>query len=87
MLDSPDPIGTEEYRRNEALFAKSRCTPDEGVRARTAALTERDFHRRPARAEREAIQREKLMLPPLPTTTIGSFPQTPDVRSVRARGT
>jgi 5-methyltetrahydropteroyltriglutamate--homocysteine methyltransferase len=84
MLSDPDPSATEAYKRNEALFAAPRCTPDEEVRARVAALTERDFTRLPTRSEREALQREKLKLQPLPTTTIGSFPQTPDVRAIRA---
>ena len=34
--------------------------------------------------EREAAQAERLHLPPLPTTTIGSFPQTTDIRKARA---
>ncbi|MFW7268950.1 5-methyltetrahydropteroyltriglutamate--homocysteine S-methyltransferase [Gluconacetobacter sp. Hr-1-5] len=33
---------------------------------------------------RQAVQREALNLPPFPTTTIGSFPQTPEVRQARA---
>ncbi|PWU11216.1 MAG: 5-methyltetrahydropteroyltriglutamate--homocysteine S-methyltransferase [Verrucomicrobia bacterium] len=33
---------------------------------------------------RKTVQREKLGLPVLPVTTIGSFPQTPELRSVRA---
>ncbi|HEX5683309.1 MAG TPA: 5-methyltetrahydropteroyltriglutamate--homocysteine S-methyltransferase [Ideonella sp.] len=33
---------------------------------------------------RQRLQRERLNLPPLPTTTIGSFPQTPTIRAVRA---
>lgn len=33
--------------------------------------------------ERIKIQKEKLKLPPLPTTTIGSFPQTPEIRKLR----
>jgi len=36
-------------------------------------------------AERALLQRGALGLPPLPTTTIGSFPQTKEVRSARAR--
>ena len=84
LLDSPNPTKEEAYKRNEALLAGPRCKPDEAVRARVAALTERDFTRLPALPEREAIQRNKLKLPPLPTTTIGSFPQTPDVRAIRA---
>ncbi len=38
----------------------------------------------PARPERAEAQRTRLALPPLPTTTIGSFPQTTRVRQVRA---
>ncbi|RKY81325.1 5-methyltetrahydropteroyltriglutamate--homocysteine S-methyltransferase, partial [candidate division KSB1 bacterium] len=33
--------------------------------------------------ERIRVQKEKLGLPPLPTTTIGSFPQTPEIRKLR----
>ena len=33
--------------------------------------------------ERIRVQKEKLELPPLPTTTIGSFPQTPEIRKLR----
>ena len=53
------------------------------VRARTAALTEADRTREPY-LEREAAQTEHLHLPPLPTTTIGSFPQTTEIRKARA---
>ena len=53
------------------------------VRSRTAALTDADRAREPY-LEREAAQTERLHLPPLPTTTIGSFPQTTDIRKARA---
>ncbi|MFD6091088.1 5-methyltetrahydropteroyltriglutamate--homocysteine S-methyltransferase [Oerskovia sp. NPDC060338] len=53
------------------------------VRERAAALTEGDFSRGDY-AERAAAQQAKLNLPPLPTTTIGSFPQTPEIRRARA---
>ena len=54
------------------------------VRARTAALTSADFNRSEY-GVREAAQEKALALPPLPTTTIGSFPQTSEIRSARAR--
>lgn len=54
------------------------------VRARLAALTTADFNRS-AYEVREAAQEQALALPPLPTTTIGSFPQTSEIRSARAR--
>jgi 5-methyltetrahydropteroyltriglutamate--homocysteine methyltransferase len=54
------------------------------VRARTEALTAADFNRSEYPV-REAAQEAALDLPPLPTTTIGSFPQTSEIRSARAR--
>ena len=53
------------------------------VRSRTAALTDADRAREPY-LEREAAQTERLHLPPLPTTTIGAFPQTTEIRKARA---
>ncbi|WP_454856368.1 5-methyltetrahydropteroyltriglutamate--homocysteine S-methyltransferase [Promicromonospora soli] len=53
------------------------------VRDRTAALTAADVERAPY-AERAAAQQARLELPPLPTTTIGSFPQTAEIRRTRA---
>lgn len=55
----------------------------DAVRERIAALGAADF-RRPDYAVRVEAQ-EELGLPPLPTTTIGSFPQTADIRRARAR--
>ena len=54
------------------------------VRSRTAALTDADRAREPY-LEREGAQAERLHLPPLPTTTIGSFPQTTEIRKARAQ--
>ncbi|WP_425953714.1 5-methyltetrahydropteroyltriglutamate--homocysteine S-methyltransferase [Xylanimonas sp. McL0601] len=53
------------------------------VRARVAGLEADDETRAPY-AERAAAQAERLRLPLLPTTTIGSFPQTPEIRSARS---
>jgi 5-methyltetrahydropteroyltriglutamate--homocysteine methyltransferase len=57
---------------------------DGKVRLRAAELTDADFSRS-AYAGRLAAQDAALNLPPLPTTTIGSFPQTGDIRKERAR--
>jgi 5-methyltetrahydropteroyltriglutamate--homocysteine methyltransferase len=54
------------------------------VRERLAALVPTDFQRGEY-ADRRAAQDEALNLPPLPTTTIGSFPQTAQIRQARAR--
>ncbi len=54
------------------------------VRERLAALTERDFGRE-AYARRLEAQESAFALPLLPTTTIGSFPQTSEIRRARAQ--
>ena len=69
---------------NKALFEKRPDSVDEKVQARVAAIKDSDYTRLPAFDEREAIQKEKLGLPKFPTTTIGSFPQTADVRKNRS---
>jgi len=61
-----------------ALFAQN---PQ--VRERLASLKDEDFQRELPYKERDKIQRERLRLPLFPTTTIGSFPQTEDVRKMR----
>lgn len=70
---------------NQALFDGSRVAADPAVAARLEALNEADFTRLPARAERQALQKQALGLPELPTTTIGSFPQTREIRAERAK--
>ncbi len=57
---------------------------DGAVRVRADALTRADFTRSDY-AARVAAQEAALGLPFLPTTTIGSFPQTGDIRRARAR--
>lgn len=54
------------------------------VRKRIRALTEADFSREKSYGERKKVQQERLPLPPFPTTTIGSFPQTSEIRKKRA---
>jgi 5-methyltetrahydropteroyltriglutamate--homocysteine methyltransferase len=57
---------------------------DAAVAARAAAVTV-DMARRKSRfAVRSQLQRPRFGLPAFPTTTIGSFPQTADVRKARA---
>jgi 5-methyltetrahydropteroyltriglutamate--homocysteine methyltransferase len=55
------------------------------VTQRVAAITEKDANRAHDFATRKIQQREALRLPLFPTTTIGSFPQTTEVRNWRAR--
>ncbi|PCH96019.1 MAG: 5-methyltetrahydropteroyltriglutamate--homocysteine S-methyltransferase [Gammaproteobacteria bacterium] len=55
------------------------------VQARVKLLTSEDFNRVQPFAKRKRIQQKALNLPLLPTTTIGSFPQTGDIRETRAK--
>jgi 5-methyltetrahydropteroyltriglutamate--homocysteine methyltransferase len=63
---------------------QSRRVSNELVRKRTAAITPAMAERRSPFERRIAAQQAALQLPPLPTTTIGSFPQTADIRKARA---
>lgn len=54
------------------------------VKARLAALTDTDDQRKNTFGIRQKVQEEILQLPLFPTTTIGSFPQTEEIRKLRA---
>ncbi len=85
LADGPEAIDGELSAAAAAL-ADRRSAPgvrDGAVRARAAALTAADFSRGEY-ADRLAAQGAALDLPLLPTTTIGSFPQTGDIRRARA---
>ncbi|MEV5596095.1 5-methyltetrahydropteroyltriglutamate--homocysteine S-methyltransferase [Streptomyces sp. NPDC052496] len=71
-------------RADLASRAGSAITHDPAVRARAAAVTDADGRRSAPYAERATAQRAHLGLPLLPTTTIGSFPQTAALRTARA---
>ncbi len=55
------------------------------VQQRVSALTKVDFARKESFDVRKVVQQAELNLPLLPTTTIGSFPQTGDIRETRAK--
>ena len=84
ITEAERPEETEEYRRNTALHSEPRTGGNAAVRKKVAELTEKDFVRLPAFAEREKIQKARFGLPLFPTTTIGSFPQTAEVKSKRS---
>jgi 5-methyltetrahydropteroyltriglutamate--homocysteine methyltransferase len=77
----------EVYAANAKTHAdllSAESSTDKAVRARIASLSEADFARAAAYPERAKVQRAELKLPAFPTTTIGSFPQTAEVRRQRA---
>lgn len=71
-------------RADLASRSGSALTRDPAVRSRVAAVSGSDARRAHAYPERAAAQRTRLGLPQLPTTTIGSFPQTTELRTARA---
>ncbi|MFE1173244.1 5-methyltetrahydropteroyltriglutamate--homocysteine S-methyltransferase [Streptomyces sp. NPDC058773] len=86
LAQGTDTIAAElaANRADLASRANSGLTHDPAVRARAAAVTDADGRRAQPYADRAAAQRAHLGLPLLPTTTIGSFPQTGELRSARA---
>ncbi len=77
------PLEAEEYIRNIKLFEENRNCTNQAVQARVEGIREEDFIRLPKFEIREKIQKETFKLPLFPTTTIGSFPQTTDVKANR----
>jgi 5-methyltetrahydropteroyltriglutamate--homocysteine methyltransferase len=63
----------------------SNLTLNHEVRKRMAAVGQNELNRQSPFPERRREQQAVLKLPPLPTTTIGSFPQTGELRQQRAR--
>lgn len=74
-----DNIKANENRKASSLIH------NQAVKQRVAAITVKDENRANAFAIRKEAQHKALKLPLFPTTTIGSFPQTLEVRSWRAK--
>lgn len=74
-------------KNRQAIYSRS-ISPlihQQSVKDRTRSVTEQDALRTSHFKQRKAIQQKVLDLPLFPTTTIGSFPQTPEVRNHRAK--
>lgn len=73
------------FIKNLELFSSKRKNSyDPEVSKRVSEITDQDFTRLPDFFEREKIQKDVFKLPLLSTTTIGSFPQTLDVKTNRS---
>ena len=83
IFSSANYKNNEKYQKNVALFNEDRNAFNAAVDARVKAITPKDFVRQPEFAQREKIQKDEFKLPIFPTTTIGSFPQTAEVRANR----
>lgn len=75
-----DTYQTEKFLQNRQLFSRARSGINHAVQECIVSIQDSDFVRLPEFAVREQIQKEVLNLPLFPTTTIGSFPQTSDVK-------
>ena len=84
ILSSENPELIDEYIKNKKLFDGTRNCENPSVQAAVFALSQGDFVRQPTFSEREKIQKTEFKLPLLPTTTIGSFPQTAEVKANRS---
>ena len=77
----------DKLAASSAAAAARKASPkvnDKAVAARMAAVTTAFASRKSTFGERAKVQRARFNLPAFPTTTIGSFPQTPEVRKARA---
>ena len=84
LAENPSYTQESAYKKNSALFAADRDCKNAAVKKRLSEVTEKDYVRLPKRSERQQLQKETFHLPQFPTTTIGSFPQTKDVKQNRA---
>ncbi|MEJ8852981.1 5-methyltetrahydropteroyltriglutamate--homocysteine S-methyltransferase [Variovorax robiniae] len=86
-LDGEESAVEAELIAARAAVAARRSSPRvhrADVALRLARSVAGDDRRASGFAERQAVQRVRFALPPLPTTTIGSFPQTSAIRAARA---
>ena len=83
LADAADYMKEAAYKENQKLFAEERDFKNADVKKRLSEVTENDYVRLPERSTRQKLQKKVLGLPEFPTTTIGSFPQTKDVKANR----
>lgn len=74
-----------QFSKNKSLHQTISQNKILALQERVSNLSADDYERNPAREERLKRQKKKLNLPLFPTTTIGSFPQTQEVRANRSR--
>ena len=84
LAEQQDYTADPVYQKNWELFAKDRNCKNKNVTIRLSQVTQDHYIRLPKRSERQKLQKKELGLPEFPTTTIGSFPQTKEVKAKRA---
>lgn len=85
--EGPEDFVKEFENNAQAITSRKNSTRihNKIVKSRVAALTAQDTKRNSEFSQRIAIQEKALNLPLLPTTTIGSFPQTKEIREIRSK--
>lgn len=83
LADAADYTKEAAYKENQKLFAEERDCKNADVKKRLSEVKGNDYVRLPERSTRQKLQKKVLGLPEFPTTTIGSFPQTKDVKANR----
>lgn len=86
LASGKSTVLSELKAASDALGSRARSprVHNAAVKQRIANITEAQKSRQSAFAKRQKLQNARLGLPAFPTTTIGSFPQTPEVRKARA---
>ncbi len=86
LKDGRDAVADEIAESNAAVASRKKDPRlnNEEVRRRLDSIAESGGAERGPAAKRREAQTDRLHLPPLPTTTIGSFPQTVEIRKARA---
>jgi 5-methyltetrahydropteroyltriglutamate--homocysteine methyltransferase len=85
---SPSEKALEQFKAQQKIVEQRRTstrTVNPAVRERLSNLAPEAFNRTSVFAQRQPKQKSALALPMFPTTTIGSFPQTDEVRSMRRK--
>lgn len=87
LTDGQDAVARELKSNADAILSRRNSTrvTDPEVRGAVAAITPELGQRKSSYQQRSAIQASHLKLPRYPTTTIGSFPQTKDIRQTRLK--
>ncbi|VDB96957.1 unnamed protein product [Peniophora sp. CBMAI 1063] len=88
LSGSQDAAVSKALEENKISITKRRDferNSDDAVRKRVSAITPEQLERKSPFAVRQEVQKQKLNLPKFPTTTIGSFPQTKEIRQARAK--
>ena len=84
LAGNADYKNEASYQANAKLFAGERDCYSKEVHKRLSQVTDSDYIRSPERKTRQALQKKEFGLPEFPTTTIGSFPQTREVKANRS---